>query len=165
MVTSNDSNNGFKVGDKVRSPVLGDGVVTEVDDTECDYPITVKWTQGSLYADTHSLFTLQGHYYVDGTETENDIYLLAAEEEDIVKEDKIKTDDAVNPSHYQVEGIPEAIEIMAHLMTKEQFEGFLWGNILKYAYRYGRKGDKEETAGKIAWYAKKLEEAVGNAAV
>ena len=54
---------------------------------------------------------------------------------------------------------------MAHLMTKEQFEGFLWGNILKYAYRYGRKGDKEETAGKIAWYAKKLEEVVGNAAV
>lgn len=65
---------------------------------------------------------------------------------------------AVNPSHYRVEGIPEAIEIMEHLMTKEQFEGFLWGNILKYAYRYGRKGDKKETAGKIEWYAKRLEE-------
>ena len=34
---------------------------------------------------------------------------------------------AVNPSHYQVEGIPESIEIMKHLMTKEQMEGFLWG--------------------------------------
>lgn len=66
--------------------------------------------------------------------------------------------DAVNPSHYRVEGIPEAIEIMKHLMTKEQMEGLLWGNILKYAYRYGRKGDKAETAGKIAWYAKKLKE-------
>lgn len=65
---------------------------------------------------------------------------------------------AVNPSHYQVEGIPEAIEIMKHLMAKEQFEGFLWGNIIKYSYRYGRKGDKAETAGKIAWYAKKLKE-------
>nr|DAQ63595.1 MAG TPA: nucelotide kinase [Caudoviricetes sp.] len=64
----------------------------------------------------------------------------------------------INPSHYQVAGIPEAIEIMKHLMTKEQMEGFLWGNILKYAYRYGRKGDKVETAGKIAWYAKKLKE-------
>jgi len=63
---------------------------------------------------------------------------------------------AVNPSYYQVEGIPEAIEIMKHLMTKEQMEGFLWGNILKYAYRYGRKGDKKETAGKIEWYANKL---------
>lgn len=65
---------------------------------------------------------------------------------------------AVNPAHYQVAGIPEAIEIMEGLMTKEQLEGFLWGNILKYAYRYGRKGDKKETAGKIKWYAEKLEE-------
>lgn len=153
----------FKVSDKVHSSALGDGIVTEIR-ARGDYPIVVKWAKGSPYADSHSIFTLQGHYD-DGMETDNDIHLLAAEEEDIVKEDKIKTDDAVNPSHYQVEGIPEAIEIMAHLMTKEQFEGFLWGNILKYAYRYGRKGDKEETAGKIAWYAKKLEEVVGNAAV
>ena len=64
----------------------------------------------------------------------------------------------INPSHYQVAGIPEAIEIMEHLMTKEQLEGFLWGNILKYAYRYGRKGDKKETAGKIEWYAKHLKD-------
>lgn len=65
---------------------------------------------------------------------------------------------AVNPSHYRVSGIPEAIEIMEHLMTKEQMEGFLWGNILKYAYRYGRKGDKKETAGKIERYAKHLKD-------
>lgn len=64
----------------------------------------------------------------------------------------------VSPSHYQVAGIPEAIEIMRGLMTKAQFEGFLWGNILKYAYRYGRKGDKKDTAGKIEWYAKQLED-------
>lgn len=147
----------FKVGDKVRSPALGDGVVIEVDDIECDYPITVKWAKGSLYADTHSLFTLEGHYYSQRSDAEKDITLLEGE-------DKTETD-AINPAHYRVEGIPEAIEIMQGLMTKEQFEGFLWGNILKYAYRYGRKGDKKETAGKIAWYAKKLEEVVGNAAV
>ena len=45
-------------------------------------------------------------------------------------------DSAINPAHYQVEG--------------------MWGNIMKYAYRYGRKGDKAETAGKIAWYANQL---------
>ena len=71
----------------------------------------------------------------------------------------------INPSHYHAAGIPEAIEIMEHLMTKEQLEGFLWGNILKYAYRYGRKGDMKETAGKIEWYAKKLKEVDGNATV
>lgn len=63
---------------------------------------------------------------------------------------------AINPPHYKVQGIPEAIEIMRGLMTDDQLEGFLWGNILKYAYRYGRKGDKKETAGKIKWYAERL---------
>lgn len=71
---------------------------------------------------------------------------------------KIAEDDAINPSHYQVDGIPEAIEIMEHLMTKGQLEGFLWGNIIKYSYRYGRKGNKKETAGKIEWYAQRLKE-------
>jgi hypothetical protein len=76
----------------------------------------------------------------------------------LVKEGETSKEDAINPSHYQVYGIPEAIDIMQHLLTKEQLEGFLWGNIIKYAYRYGRKGDKQETAGKIAWYANKLKE-------
>lgn len=75
-----------------------------------------------------------------------------------MEKSKVGNSDAVNPMHYQVAGIPEAIDIMASLMTKEQMEGFLWGNIIKYAYRYGRKGDKAETAGKIAWYATKLKE-------
>lgn len=75
-----------------------------------------------------------------------------------IEKSKVGNSDAVNPMHYRVAGIPEAIEIMEHLMTKEQLEGFLWGNILKYAYRYGRKGDKKETAGKIAWYANRLKE-------
>lgn len=66
--------------------------------------------------------------------------------------------DAINPAHYRVKGLPEANEIMNHLMHREQLEGFYWGNIIKYAYRYGRKGDKAETAGKIAWYAQKLQE-------
>lgn len=66
--------------------------------------------------------------------------------------------DAVNPSHYNVKGVQQPIEVMQKLMSKEQYEGFLWGNIIKYAHRYGRKGDKKETAGKIAQYAKWLQE-------
>lgn len=75
-----------------------------------------------------------------------------------IKKSKVGNSDAVNPMHYQVAGIPEAIEIMHGLMTKEQLEGFLWGNIIKYAYRYGRKGSKTDTAGKITWYATQLKE-------
>lgn len=128
----------------------GVGVVEDVNASEPTYPITVKWAEGSPYAESYSYFTLEGHYYSDGTKLDKDIELLEGEEEGKIKKD------AINPAHYRVEGILEAIEIMRGLMTKEQLEGFLWGNIIKYAYRYGRKGDKEETAGKIEWYARNL---------
>nr|DAR56246.1 MAG TPA: nucelotide kinase [Caudoviricetes sp.] len=280
----------FKVGDRVRSLEFGVGVVDEVIASEHTYPITVKWTEGSLGDGTYSSFTSEGHYYNHRSDAEKDITLLEGGEKEmeecinfkagdrvsypyhglgtvianhndgrlypidvkwdkspkgyevstftkdgflvvslgdcgdndklIVVEPKLPKDaedteeaeaecnglkvgdrvwlssiergtivrfcpneetcfvnseldgevevrvdalekiedSAINPAHYQVEGIPEAIEIMKHLMTKEQMEGFLWGNILKYAYRYGRKGDKKETAGKIEWYAKHLKD-------
>jgi hypothetical protein len=179
--------NKFKVGDKVRSPILGVGVVEDVKGSESAYPIIVKWVGGSSYAEPYSYFTLEGHYYIDGAEPDNDIELLEGEdtaEENKIKADAIedkkfmdickkideedtnrmeevlekKVDEAINPKHCKVDGIPETIEIMQGLMTKEQLEGFLLGNIIKYAYRYGRKGDKQETAGKIEWYAQKLKE-------
>ena len=144
----------FKVGDRVRSRGFGVGVVDEVLGSEYPYPITVKWTDGSL-GGTYSSFTLEGHYYPRRSDAERDITLL--EEGETMKDNKIKTD-AINPPHYRVKGIPEAYDIMTHLMNREQLEGFLWGNIIKYAYRYGRKGDEAETAGKIKWYAQKLKE-------
>lgn len=137
---------GFKVGDKVQSRKFGVGVVDEILTPEYPYPVIAKWTKDGTY----SAFTSEGHYYPQRADAEKDITLLEGE-------GKAKTD-AIDPAHYRVKGIPEAIEIMEHLMTKEQLEGFLWGNIIKYAYRYGRKGDKAETAGKIKWYAQRLEE-------
>lgn len=146
----------FQVGDRVRSREFGVGVVDEVIVSENTYyPITVKWTEGSLNSWTHSSFTLEGHYYSGHSDAKKDITLL--EEGETMKDNKIKTD-AINPPHYRVNGIPEAYDIMTHLMNREQLEGFLWGNIIKYAYRYGRKGDEAETAGKIKWYAQKLKE-------
>lgn len=147
----------FKVGDTVHSPALGIGVVTDVDASEDEYPITVVWTEDP---GRYTSYTLEGHYYSGLVDADKDIELLAAattEGVDTVEEGKIKTD-AINPSHYRVKGIPEAYDIMMHLMKREQLEGFFWGNIIKYAYRYGRKGDKAETAGKIKWYAQQLKE-------
>lgn len=145
----------FKVGDKVQSREFGVGVIGMIDDSNSYCPIKVRWTKDAKYPGLYDIFTIKGRYHYDYADAEKDITLL--EGEDTVEEDKVKTD-AINPVHYQVAGIPEAIEIMSHLMTKEQFEGFLWGNIIKYAYRYGRRGDKKETAGKIEWYARKLKE-------
>lgn len=81
-----------------------------------------------------------------------------AEEEEILKDRNAETErPSMPPSYYQTAGI-QPIEIMRALMTQEQFEGFLWGNIIKYAYRYGKKEDKEKTAAKIEQYAKWLKE-------
>lgn len=67
------------------------------------------------------------------------------------------TEDSTNASH-QVKDISEVFDIMTHLMTKEQLVGFFWGNIIKCAYGYGRKGDEAETAEEIKLYAQKLRE-------
>lgn len=135
----------FKVGDRVWSFYFGIGTVTEVQTSQPSYQVQVRWGEHAKYPGLYEYFLLDGRWCDDPDDEEKSIAISEG-------------DDAVNPSHYRVKGIPEAIEIMEGLMTKEQFEGFLWGNILKYAYRYGRKGDKAETAGKIGWYANKLKE-------
>ena len=132
------------------------------------FPIEVHWNDGHLFSN-YDFFTEDGKYTVDGEKPEMGIYHIDPKDAEKVLPDILhelgededestveRMEDAINPSHYKVEGIPEAIDIMNHLMTPEQFEGFLWGNIMKYAYRFGRKGDKGETAGKIAWYANQL---------
>lgn len=149
----------FKVGDYVVSRCSGVGVVISVDDDpDVPYPIRVKWT-GDIprLLDRTDVFTMDGCYTVSGIDPDRDIYCVPYEEEGEEMSEKVECT-AINPAHYRVKCIPEAIEIMEHLMTKEQLEGFLWGNIIKYAYRYGRKGDKAETAGKIEWYANRLKE-------
>lgn len=150
---------GFKVGDKVWSQHSGCGIIVSIDDNpNVPYPIRVKWTGAvSRSLPDTDVFTMDGRYAIAGTDHNYDIYLLTYHEDKTTKGDAEEYT-AIDPAHYRVKGIPEAIEIMEHLMTKEQLEGFLWGNILKYAYRYGRKGDKAETAGKIGWYANKLKE-------
>lgn len=161
----------FKVGDMVYSQFSGVGKIIKISRTKnFEYPIEVKWCDKKDY-DTfdYDFFTIDGRFYSDRHNTLRDI--MPVEEVDMEFEEKDdgtiermeealnkKVEDAVNPAHYKVKGLPEAIDIINHLMHRCQLEGFLWGNILKYAYRYGRKGDKAETAGKIAWYANQLKD-------
>lgn len=172
----------FKVGDHVWSSHFGAGVIvnTEAEDETDEYPIEVHWCNTGV-VDDYDFFTKDGKYDISGFNPDFNIYSVEHDRADRVIPDLIneltkkpeedegvidrmedalskKVDDAVNPSHYKVKGLPEAIDIINHLVHREQYEGFLWGNIIKYAYRYGRKGDKAETAGKIAWYAQKLKE-------
>lgn len=135
----------FKVGDRVWSYYFGIGSVKEVQTLNSSYQVQVRWSEHAKYPGLYEYFLLDGRWCDDPDDEEKSIAISEG-------------DDAVNPSHYRVKGIPEAYDIMAHLMKRAQLEGFLWGNIIKYAYRYGRKGDKAETAGKIAWYATQLKE-------
>lgn len=174
MTVSNDEN--FNVGDLVFSPYYGVGVVVKVSYNELDpYPVVVRWGNNEkkeAEPNTCNYYTIDGKFYDDGSESYRNIQPLGSnaffskdeEDDDESTVERMeeglnkKVEDAVNPAHYKVEGLPEAIDIINHLMHREQYEGFLWGNILKYAYRFGRKGDKAETAGKIAWYATQLKE-------
>lgn len=59
-----------------------------------------------------------------------------------------------SPEYYQ--GKVEPIELMQAQMTPEAYMGFLRGNIIKYAARFGKKDSKRDEAHKIFEYAKYL---------
>ena len=63
--------------------------------------------------------------------------------------------DMINPYHYVAGGI-EAIDVIAAKLTKEQFIGFLLGNVLKYQMRFNYKNKPLEDSKKGNWYLEKL---------
>ena len=137
----------FKVGDRVSYPYHGLGTVIANHNDGRPYPIDVKWDKSPKGHEV-STFTKDGFLVVSlGDCGDNDKLT-------VVK----KVMPAEEEKKSRVSSKEEAYDIMTHLMNREQLEGFLWGNIIKYAYRYGRKGDEAETAGKIKWYAQKLKE-------
>lgn len=172
----------YQVGDEVECNYFGKGVITSNNGGYSalpNYPICVRFDRPDPDDQTRfeQTFTFDGYFvdddrgnqskFVDayrihptGNKRVLSVLSITTKEEEEGKCLLLKNieKDPINPSHYRVNGIPEAIEIMSKLMEKAQYEGFLWGNIVKYAYRYGRKGDKAETAKKIEWYAHALGE-------
>lgn len=61
-------------------------------------------------------------------------------------------------SHYK--GEVEPIQLMKAQMNFEAYTGFLRGNIIKYASRFGKKDACIKEATKIMFYAEKLREAI-----
>ncbi|KGJ25364.1 DUF3310 domain-containing protein [Staphylococcus haemolyticus] len=60
------------------------------------------------------------------------------------------------PTHYKGTKGVDVIEFIQQQLTEEQFEGFMLGNIIKYATRYGRKGDKVDDLKKIGVYQNRM---------
>ena len=57
-----------------------------------------------------------------------------------------------NPKHYDLFEDVEAIEVIARSLTKEEFRGYCFGNLLKYRLRCGKKDNVEQELAKADKY-------------
>jgi hypothetical protein len=72
--------------------------------------------------------------------------------------ERIDKADPVNPSHYKQGGI-ECIEAIK-AATGDGFIGYVWGNVLKYLWRWPKKGGVDDLK-KARWYLDRLIKEVG----
>ena len=70
---------------------------------------------------------------------------------------EVKLDNINHPAHYN-KGTMECLDVIKACLSNSEFRGFLKGNVMKYMYRKGDKGDALEDLNKACWYAKKLME-------
>lgn len=66
-----------------------------------------------------------------------------------------RLDNVNHPTHYN-KGAMECLDVIKACLSDSEFRGFLKGNVMKYMYRKGDKGDALEDLNKACWYAKKL---------
>jgi len=70
--------------------------------------------------------------------------------------ERLQPHDPVNhPTHY-TRGKVECIDAIEAAMSPAEFRGFLKGQVIKYTWRLGLKGDATEDAAKAAWYQNRL---------
>lgn len=67
----------------------------------------------------------------------------------------LENDNVNHPKHYQSSGSLECIQVLQEVLSKEEFEGFCRGNIIKYLWRSNQKNGLEDLK-KAQWYLNKL---------
>jgi len=77
--------------------------------------------------------------------------------------EKVKIDVVNQPPHYTTGGI-ETIDFIEAKLSRDEYIGYLKGNVLKYASRLGHKGDAVTDAGKLNWYTTRLARSLGGEA-
>jgi hypothetical protein len=68
-----------------------------------------------------------------------------------------------HPAHYNQGGI-ECIDAIEAALGREQFIGFLRGQVLKYQWRLGLKDAAAQDAAKAHWYSGRLQKLLGQVA-
>jgi Protein of unknwon function (DUF3310) len=71
------------------------------------------------------------------------------------QDDKPEGDAINHPSHY-TQGSIECIDAIASALGRDAFIEFLRGQVIKYMWRLGHKGDARQDAEKGTWYASRL---------
>ena len=79
--------------------------------------------------------------------------------DNVIKHLNKQKENVNSPTHYN-SGNVECIDAIESMLTKEEFIGFLRGNILKYQWRYKQKNGAEDLK-KAQWYFDKLKEKEG----
>lgn len=67
----------------------------------------------------------------------------------------MKMDNVNNPAHYG-NGSIECIDYIEDFLNKDEFQGYLRGNIAKYLHRWPWKGKPVEDLKKARWYLDRL---------
>lgn len=65
------------------------------------------------------------------------------------------SDMVTSPSHYTAGGI-ETIDYIKAKLSREEYLGYLKGQVMKYTSRAGKKHDEYEDYRKAAWYLDRL---------
>lgn len=93
------------------------------------------------------------HYYEHGEKHDIVKVIMSTPEEN--------KDNVNHPSHYTSGGI-ECIEAIKASMSKEEYKGYLKGNVLKYVWRYTNKSNPKEDLKKarvyLDWLIKEVED-------
>ncbi len=161
----------FKVGDRVVSWSGRQGVVEAINEIE-GFPITVRhsvreqvsYKLGGVKHDDHpvepesncpeipdsSSDPLAPSPCMDGVNVDQFV--------EGIMEARGRTSDPINPSHYKQGGI-ECIEAIK-AATGDGFIGYVWGNVIKYLWRWPKKGGVDDLK-KARWYLDRLIQEVG----
>lgn len=121
----------------------------------------VKYHDGTHTYTTESAF--KNHFVIPELEVNFDDSKCDGVEPDVevyFDDSKHDSDLIDNQIHYTVNGI-QPIQIMKANMTKEEFRGFLEGNILKYPLRYKHKNgleDLKKAKTYLTWLIEDIEE-------
>ena len=62
-----------------------------------------------------------------------------------------------HPKHYKLEGIKEVLDVIRYALSKEEYMGFLKGNVIKYTLRAPYKGESQQDWNKASYYMNLVE--------